>query len=72
MKNKNIGIKLTGGGVFKTLIMFALPILLGNIFQQLYGFIDSMVVSRTFGENSFCHIQNGMRKRGYNLLKILK
>ncbi|MDR1287731.1 MAG: MATE family efflux transporter [Treponema sp.] len=56
MENKNSGTDLTEGNVFKTLIMFALPILLGNIFQQLYGFVDSMVVGRTLGENSLAAV----------------
>jgi putative MATE family efflux protein len=56
MKDKKIGVNLTEGNVFKTLIMFALPILLGNIFQQLYGFVDSMVVGRTLGENSLAAV----------------
>ncbi|MDR1231589.1 MAG: MATE family efflux transporter, partial [Spirochaetaceae bacterium] len=56
MENKNSGTKLTEGNVIKTERMFALPILLGNILQQLYGFVDSMVVGRILGENSLAAV----------------
>jgi putative MATE family efflux protein len=56
MNNNKIGTDLTEGGIFKTLIMFTLPILLSNVFQQLYGFVDSMVVGRILGENSLAAV----------------
>ena len=33
-----------------TLLSFALPIILGNIFQQLYNIVDAMVVGRFLGD----------------------
>jgi len=56
MKSNKFGTDLTEGNVFKTLIIFTLPILLGNIFQQLYGFVDSMIVGRILGENSLAAV----------------
>ena len=35
---------------FKTLLIFALPIILGNIFQQLYNIVDAIVVGRFLGD----------------------
>ena len=32
------------GPIFKTLVLFALPLLLSNIFQQLYNTVDTMIV----------------------------
>jgi putative MATE family efflux protein len=52
MNNKKFRTDLTEGNVFKTLIMFTLPILLSNIFQQLYGLVDSIVVGKVLGENA--------------------
>lgn len=37
---------LTEGDVWKKLLLFALPILLGNIFQQLYNTADALIVGR--------------------------
>lgn len=37
---------LTEGIIWKKLLFFALPILLGNIFQQLYNTVDALIVGR--------------------------
>lgn len=37
---------LTEGSIWKKLLLFALPILLGNIFQQLYNTADTLIVGR--------------------------
>ena len=39
-------IKMTEGNPLKLMIAFALPMILGNIFQQLYSMVDAMVVGR--------------------------
>lgn len=38
------------GAPLRTMLRFALPILLGNIFQQLYNIVDAMVVGRYLGD----------------------
>ena len=40
---------LTKGDVFQTILMFMLPILAGNVFQQLYSAVDTIIVGRTLG-----------------------
>jgi len=40
---------LTKGNETKLLILFALPMLVGNVFQQLYNMVDSWVVGRYVG-----------------------
>ena len=35
---------MTGGSISKLLIAFAIPLLMGNLFQQLYNTVDSLVV----------------------------
>lgn len=50
MKHKNTD--LTHGSLLKGLILFALPILISNIFQQLYNTVDTMIVGNTLGEMS--------------------
>ncbi len=39
-------IRMTEGNPLKLMIAFALPMILGNIFQQLYSMVDAMVVGR--------------------------
>ena len=41
---------LTDGSIWKSILLFALPILLGNLFQQLYNTFDSWVVGHFLGE----------------------
>lgn len=40
---------MTVGNPTKLILFFALPIVLGNIFQQLYSMVDTMVVGRVEG-----------------------
>lgn len=40
---------MTSGSPMKLLISFALPLMLGNVFQQLYTVVDTMVVGRGVG-----------------------
>lgn len=35
---------MTEGNIWMHLILFALPLLIGNLFQQLYNTVDSIVV----------------------------
>ena len=41
---------LLTGRPLPTLLLFALPIILGNIFQQLYNIVDAMVVGKYLGD----------------------
>ena len=41
---------LLSGAPLPTLLYFALPIILGNIFQQLYSIVDAIVVGRFLGD----------------------
>lgn len=40
----------------REILLFALPMLLGNIFQQLYNVVDSVVVGRCLGENALAAV----------------
>ena len=42
-------IKMTEGSIPKKLIKFAVPLFLGNLFQQLYNTADSLIVSNRLG-----------------------
>ena len=41
---------LTEGPITKNLVIFALPLMIGNILQQLYNIIDTLIVGRVLGE----------------------
>lgn len=42
-------VKMTDGSIGKGIIKFALPLFLGNLFQQLYNTADSLIVSNHLG-----------------------
>lgn len=47
---------LTEGKPLKLLFFFAMPMVLGNIFQQLYNMVDSMVVGKFVGEDALAAV----------------
>lgn len=51
MENKSIS-SMTEGSPAKLILMFTLPMLVGNLFQQLYNMVDSIVVGRFVGANA--------------------
>ena len=40
---------MTVGNPTKLLVSFAMPMLLGNLFQQMYSMVDTIVVGRGVG-----------------------
>ena len=40
---------LTEGSPARLILMFTLPLIAGNIFQQLYAFVDTLIVGRFLG-----------------------
>lgn len=48
MKGQNID--LTKGNIWKSIIWFSIPLLIGNLFQQLYNAVDSYVVGNYVGK----------------------
>jgi len=49
-------IDLTKGIVHKQILKFALPLLVGNIFQQLYNIIDSVIVGNFIGKQALAAV----------------
>lgn len=43
---------LTTGSPLKKIMLFTIPLLIGNFFQQMYSFSDTLIVGRTLGENA--------------------
>lgn len=52
----NRSIDLIKGNVFKSLVIFSLPFLFSNLFQQLYNTIDTYIVGNTLNEGSLAAI----------------
>ena len=46
-------VDMTEGNIFSHLLLFALPLLAGNIFQQLYNMVDTWVVGNFVSEEAF-------------------
>ena len=47
---------LTQGKTLKQIIIFALPIFIGNVFQQLYSMVDNIIVGNTLGDFAFAGV----------------
>ena len=48
--------ELTTGKEYKVLFYFALPILIGNLFQQFYNVADSVIVGRFLGKQNLAAV----------------
>ena len=57
---------LTEGNPVKLIVLFAIPIFLGNLFQILYSLIDTKIVGSTLGETALASV--GSVSTLYNLL----
>ena len=47
---------LLHGPIFKNLLLFMLPILVSNLFQQLYKTVDTMIVGNVLGDTALAAI----------------
>lgn len=55
-QNKSLKGDLTVGSPSKLLIYFAIPMLIGNFFQQLYTLVDSIVVGKFVSDNALAAV----------------
>ena len=53
-------LSLTEGIVWKKLLRFAIPIFLGNLFQQMYNAVDSLVVGNFCGNEALAAVSSSM------------
>ncbi len=56
LKRKNVD--MTVGNPIKVIVLFTLPLLLGNLFQQLYNIIDSIVVGNFVGDEALAAVSS--------------
>lgn len=57
MKGKKDGsVLMTEGVIWKQLVIFSIPLLIGNLFQQLYNTVDSIVVGQFIGSEALAAV----------------
>ena len=47
---------MTEGSIAKNIILFYIPLAIGGLFQQLYSFVDSVVVGRGIGAQALAAV----------------
>lgn len=47
---------MTAGNPLKIIILFSIPVLLGNLFQQFYNMVDTIIVGRYLGEDALAAV----------------
>ena len=62
-------VDMTVGTPWKQILRFTVPMLLGNVVQQLYSTVDSIVVGRYVGDNALAAV--GSAAPIFNLLLVL-
>ena len=53
---------LTKGKISKNLILFALPMMAGNLMQQFYNIADTLIVGRVVGKNALAAVEKFLRQ----------
>lgn len=51
--NKNL---MTEGSILKTILVFSIPLILGNLLQQMYNTVDSIIVGNYVGKNALAAV----------------
>lgn len=49
---------MTEGVIWKRMVMFALPIFIGNLFQQMYNTVDSLIVGNYLGSSALAAVSS--------------
>ena len=47
---------MTAGSPLKLILLFSIPVLIGNIFQQFYNMVDTLIVGRFLGEDALAAV----------------
>lgn len=65
MKKRASAIDFTTGSIWKSLLLYFLPVLAGGLFQQLYATVDAVILGQFAGKAGLAAIDSI-----YNLLKL--
>ena len=77
--------QLTQGNISRQLVTLSVPLLAGNILQQLYNAVDAVIVGKFVGDTAFGAVgvagvgdepvfvphQRWLRRRGYDAVAVL-
>ena len=55
MKRDNI-LNMTTGSPIRLIVLFAIPLLIGNLFQQVYSLTDSIIVGQFLGAHALAAV----------------
>ena len=58
MEMRSSKMLMTEGSIWKKITYFALPVFLGNLFQQLYNTADSLIVGNFLGSNALAAVSS--------------
>ena len=47
---------MTTGNPLKIILLFSVPVLLGNLFQQFYSMVDTIIVGRYLGQEALAAV----------------
>ena len=47
---------MTKGSPLRLIVLFTLPVLIGNLFQNFYNMVDSVIVGRFLGVNALAAV----------------
>ena len=50
---------MTEGAIWKKILFFSITLILGNLFQQLYNTVDSIIVGNFIGSNALAAVGSG-------------
>lgn len=56
MKSNNKDVLMTEGTIWKHIVQFSFPLMLGYLFQQLYTTVDSIVVGNVLGKEALAAV----------------
>ena len=63
---------LTHGPVMKTMLRFAIPMIVGNLLQQCYNVADTLIVGRFLGANALAAVGSSYTPVSYTHLDVYK
>lgn len=58
MSRSNGATLMTDGSIWKRITLFAIPLIWGNLFQQLYNTADSLIVGNYLGSNALASVSS--------------
>ena len=47
---------MTEGSIFKSILLFSVPLILGNLLQQMYNAVDSIIVGNSVGQDALAAV----------------